>query len=232
MLAIEASASDDGSVSVVAVLTGQVVAARNQAVCQRAAALRRRADPPGVARPRGLWCTPRDTWSRPRAPLRLHRAEGPAVTGERFIPFRRTSIVTMCADEVPAEERDAFRAFTELLASLMHQEFRTRLEALKDTYHPFNPDTETRTIVELGPAERQAAQEHLVDELTALAEDANFERISTDDLGRAFVEESLMKVRLEADFEDFEEVVFYRRGVRTRQEEVRHLFGLRPATTE
>ena len=154
------------------------------------------------------------------------------MTGERFIPFRRTSIVTMCADEVPAEERDAFRAFTELLASLMHQEFRTRLEALKDTYHPFNPDTETRTIVELGPAERQAAQEHLVDELTALAEDANFERISTDDLGRAFVEESLMKVRLEADFDDFEEVVFYRRGVRTRQEEVTHLFGLRRRTIE
>ena len=35
MLAIEASASDDGSVSVVAVLTGQVVAARNQAVIVR-----------------------------------------------------------------------------------------------------------------------------------------------------------------------------------------------------
>lgn len=154
------------------------------------------------------------------------------MTGERFIPFRRTSIVTMCADEVPAEERKSFLAFTELLASLMHQEFRTRLEALKDTYHPFNPDIETRTIVELSPAERQAAQEHLVDELTALAEDANFERISTDDLGRAFVEESLMKVRLEADFDDFEEVVFYGRGVRTRQEEVTHLFGLRRRTIE
>ena len=134
------------------------------------------------------------------------------MTGERFIPFRRTSIVTMCADEVPDEERESFLAFTELLASLMHQEFRTRLEALKDTYHPFNPDTDTRTISELGPAERQAAGERLVDELTALAEDANFERISRDDLARAFDEESLMKVRLEADFDDFEHVVFYRRG--------------------
>jgi hypothetical protein len=76
------------------------------------------------------------------------------------------------------------------------------------------------------------AQQHLVDELTALAEDANFERISTDDLGRAFVEESLMKVRLEADFDDFEQVVFYRRGAHTRQEEVKHLFGLRRRTIE
>ena len=123
----------------------------------------------------------------------------------------------MCADEVPAEERESFQAFADLLASLIHQEFRTRLEALKDTYHPFNPDTDTRTIVELGPTKRRATQQRLVDELTALAEDANFERISRHDLGRAFVEESLIKVRLEADFDDFEQVVFYRRG-ETRRE--------------
>jgi len=154
------------------------------------------------------------------------------VTGERFIPFRRASIVTMCADDLPAEERESFRAFTELLASLLHHEFRARLDALKDTYHPFNPDTDTRTIVELDPTERQAAQERLVDELTALAEYANFERISGDDLSRAFTEESLVKVRLEADFDDFEQVVFYRRGERTRSEQVKDLFGLRRRTLE
>ena len=154
------------------------------------------------------------------------------MTGERFIPFRKTSIVTMCADEVPAEERESFLAFAELLASLLHHEFRGRLEELKDTYYPFNPDTGTRTIGELGPSERQAAQRRLVDGLTALAEDANFERISTDDLDRAFVEESLLKVRLEADFDDFEQIVFYRRGEHTRQEEVKHLFGLRRRTIE
>ena len=154
------------------------------------------------------------------------------MTGERFIPFRKSSVVTMCADEVAAGERESFQAFAELLASLLHHEFRARLEALKDTYYPFNPDADTRTMVELGPTERQAAQQRLVDELTALAEDANFERISSDDLGRAFVEESLLKVRLEADFDDFEQVVFYRRGVHTRQEELKHLFGLRRRTIE
>ena len=154
------------------------------------------------------------------------------MSGERFIPFRRTSIVTMCADDLPEQERESFLAFTELLASLLHQEFRTRLEALKDTYQPFNPNTDTRTLVELGPAEREAAEQRLVDELTALAEDANFERISTDDLDRAFTEESLVKVRLEADFDDFEQVVFYRRGAHTRQEQVKHLFGLRRRTIE
>jgi hypothetical protein len=154
------------------------------------------------------------------------------VIRERFIPFRKADVVTMCADEVPPEERESFQTFAELLASLLHHEFRGRLEALKDAYHPFDPDADTRTLVEIGPAERHAAQRHLVDELTALAEDANFERISTDDLGRAFAEESLMKVRLEADFDDFEDVVFYRRGEHTRQEEVKYLFGLRRRTIE
>jgi Protein of unknown function (DUF3754) len=154
------------------------------------------------------------------------------VTAERFIPFRKASIVTMCVDEVRAEERESFRAFVDLLASLLHHEFRSRLEVIKDTYHPFNPDSDTRSIVEPGPGERQAAQQRLVDELSALAEDANFERISVDDLGRAFAEESLMKVRLEADFDDFEQIVFYRRGEHTRREEVKQFFGLRRRTLE
>jgi hypothetical protein len=154
------------------------------------------------------------------------------VTGEQFIPFRKTSIVTMCADEVATEERESFQAFAELLASLLHHEFRARLETLKDSYHPFNPDADTRTIVELDAGERQEAQQRLVEELTALAEAANFERISSDDLDNAFTEESLLKVRLEADFDDFEQVVFYRRGEHTRQEEVKRLFGLRRRTIE
>jgi hypothetical protein len=159
-------------------------------------------------------------------------AERPAVTGEHFIPFRKTSIVEMCADDVPERERESFHGFTELLASLLHHEFRGRLEALKDAYHPFNPDADTRTVAELDADERRAAQERLVEELSELAQAANFERISTDDLNRAFEEESLMKVKLVADFDDFEQVLFYRRGEHHTSEQVKQLFGLRKRTIE
>lgn len=154
------------------------------------------------------------------------------MTAERFIPFRTTSIVAMCAQEVPAEEREPFQAVVRLLAGLLHHEFRTRLTTLKDAYYPFDPDTDTRRIVEVDPIERQAAQQLLVDELTALAEMANFDRISTDDLHGAFAEASLMKVRLEADFDDFEQILFYRRGEHTRRQEVRGLLRLRRRTIE
>jgi Protein of unknown function (DUF3754) len=149
------------------------------------------------------------------------------MAGERFIPFRKSDVVTMCVDEVPSAEQAPFRSFVELLESLLHQEFRGRLEALKDAYCPFNPDADVRTVREPSAAERDAAKHRLVEELSALAEAANFEQISADDLDRAFVEESLVKVRLEADFGDFEQVVFYRRGVHTREEEVKRWFGLR-----
>ena len=106
------------------------------------------------------------------------------MSDERFIPFRKSDVVTMCADEVSDEEREPFRAVVELLESLLHHEFRGRLEALKDAYYPFNPDVDVRSVREPGAAERDAAQERLVEELTALAEAANFERISPDDLDR------------------------------------------------
>ena len=152
------------------------------------------------------------------------------MTGERFIPFRKSDVVAMCADDLSDDEREPFRAFVELLESLLHHEFRARLEALKDAYSPFNPDADVHTIREPSAEEREAAQEHLVEELSALAEAANFEQISSDDLDRAFAEESLVKVRLEADFDDFEQIAFYRRGVRTRDEEVKRWFGLRRST--
>lgn len=151
---------------------------------------------------------------------------------ERFIPFRKSDVVTMCVDEVPDAQREPFRAVVELLDSLLHHEYRGRLEALKDAYAPFNPDADVRTIHEPTRQERHAAQTRLVQELTALAEAANFEQISAEDLDRAFVEESLVKVRLEADFDDFEQVVFYRRGVRTREEQVKRWFGLRRQTID
>ncbi|GAA4837242.1 hypothetical protein GCM10023201_27830 [Actinomycetospora corticicola] len=152
------------------------------------------------------------------------------MTGERFIPFRKTDVVAMCVDREPEADRESFRAFAELLSSLLHHEFRGRLEALKDAYHPFNPDSDTRTVVEPSEGERAEAQERVARELADLAEDANFVRISAEDLGQAFEQESLMKVRLDVDFDDFEQVVFYRRGETVRTEEVRQFFGLRRRT--
>ena len=67
-------------------------------------------------------------------------------SGEHFIPFRKTDVISMCADELPPAERESFLAFARMLTSLLHHRFHARIEALKDAYHPFNPEADTRTV--------------------------------------------------------------------------------------
>ncbi len=149
------------------------------------------------------------------------------MSGEHFIPFRKTDVITMCADELPAAERESFLGFTTMLASLLHHRFHARIEALKEAYHPFNPEADTRTILQLSRDERQAARQRLEEELAALARAANFTLIDPDDLDRAFTKHSLLKVRLAVDMNVVDKVMFFRRGESTRIRKVPTWLGLR-----
>lgn len=152
--------------------------------------------------------------------------------GERFIPFRKADIVSMCADELPSEERDAFRVFCAMLASLLHHEFHARIEALKDAYHPFNPQSDTRVVATVSTAERHAARQRLEEELAGLARAANFTEVDSQDLDRAFTEHSLLKVRLTAKLDMVDKIMIFRRGERVMTERVPIWFGLRRKTVE
>ncbi len=56
---------------------------------------------------------------------------------------------------------------------------------------------------------------------------ANFQKITETDLEEALKEESLFKIRLRVDFNDFEEVIFYQRGESTKEETLVKFFGLK-----
>lgn len=152
-----------------------------------------------------------------------------AAAGERFIPLRRSDLTDLCAARIRAGGGDAeyFVHSARLLEALFHHEFHARLERLKDLYAPFNPDLDARLLPEVSAADRGPRRDDLSAELEAVLEAANFERITDADLRSAMDEESLFRIRLHVDFDDFEQVVFYRRGETPRSEEVRTLFGLR-----
>ncbi|HCT81599.1 MAG TPA: DUF3754 domain-containing protein [Micromonosporaceae bacterium] len=152
------------------------------------------------------------------------------MNGEHFIPFRKADIVSMCADELPPDERESFLGFTRMLSSLLHHRFHERIEVLKDAYHNFNPEADTRTVAVLSPAERLAALQRLEEELAALARAANFTPIDPSELDRAFTEHSLLKVRLEVDHGVVDKILFFRRGESTRTRQVPTWFGLRRKT--
>jgi hypothetical protein len=147
----------------------------------------------------------------------------------RFIPFRKTDIVEMCAGDsrMPEGDADEFRDFCRILEALFHFEFHQRLETLKNCYAPFNPDTDTRIVTRYSQKEKDLLQKQLVSEMTAVLNAANFQKITAEDLEQALAEESLFNIRLEVDFSDFEDVIFFRRGESLRQETLVQFFGLR-----
>jgi hypothetical protein len=153
---------------------------------------------------------------------------GAPPTPQHFLPFRRRDVVEMCVGDSRLDEADAgsFRDVCRILGAVLHFEFHERLEALKDAYAPFDPDADTRQIRELPESERADCQRRLLVELRSLLDAANFEEVTERDLERAFESESLLKVRLHVEFDDFEDVAFFRRGETVRTATVRRLWGL------
>jgi hypothetical protein len=147
----------------------------------------------------------------------------------RFIPFRKTDIIAMCGEDsrMNAADLEEFRKLCRLLEALFHFEFHRSLETLKNCYAPFDPDADTRRLTEYLPQEKKQLQKKLVAELTAVLNSANFEQITAEDLEQALAEESLFKIRLEVDFDDFEDVIFFRRGESVKQETLVTFYGLR-----
>ena len=127
----------------------------------------------------------------------------------RFIPFRKADIVNMCIDESSwaTGQAEQFREFYRILDALFHFEFHRNLETLKNCYAPFNPDADTRLLTPHTPEEKRKLQKELVTELTAVLNAANFEQVTAGDLEQALTEESLFKIRLEVDFNDFDDAL-------------------------
>ena len=147
----------------------------------------------------------------------------------RFIPFRKSDIIEMCINDSRLSEHDQnlFRQFCHILGSLIHFEFHHQVEMLKDCYSPFNPDADTRLNYDYSEQEKKELHKKLVETLTAILNAANFEKITKTDLEEALKEESLFKIRLRVNFDDFEEVIFYQRGESTKEETLVKYFGLK-----
>lgn len=142
---------------------------------------------------------------------------------ERFIPFRKCDVISLC-EGVLSYDSSGFRTFSTLLVSRIHYQYHEQLEALKNSYRYFDPNKDTR---ELQPADerlRKQNQKAFSKGFASLLDAANFEKVTDEDLAAALSEESLFKVRLAVCFDDFDDVVFYRRGESVKTETVRTFF--------
>ena len=150
------------------------------------------------------------------------------MAAERFIPFRKTDIVHLCEKALPeTQSREDFAKLCTLLTNRIHFEYHQRLEHLKGNYAPFDPDRATRILAPTSESEQAQSKSRFVKAFTELLDAANFEKVTEQDLLEALNEESLFKVRLAVSFDDFEEVVFYRRGESKQTEILSSFWGLR-----
>jgi len=120
----------------------------------------------------------------------------------------------LTSELLPIEQHKAFKQFCSIYTSLFHAQSYAHLQNLKQLYLPFNPDRDTL----INAQENSGTQlTHLKDKLYAMLEDANYERISEDDLNEALNKISPYGVQVSVDFEDFAEVALFYRGSAIQQ---------------
>lgn len=153
------------------------------------------------------------------------------MAADRFIPFRKQDIIEMCTRELTHDDDGtSFQQFCQLLSNSFHVQYHQTLESLKNDYAPFDPNADTKQLEPFSQQQKAQCQARFAENFAQVLNAANFEKITEQDLQEALTEESLFKVRLEVEFDDFEQVVFYRRGESQLSETITSFFGLRKQT--
>lgn len=149
------------------------------------------------------------TTSEPRSPL-----SNRSVAREHFIPLRKVELLEalLAGHPLSADEVGKFRRFCQLAFGLVHRQFQATLEALKDDYAPFDPDADTRAILQPGEDELVGAEHRLFERFGWLLERGNFKRLAEEEIARALADRTAWGLNLAVDFEVFERLELYYRG--------------------
>ena len=107
---------------------------------------------------------------------------------ETFIPYTAKDVIQMCLRDGRLNQSDerSFESLSQLLSSIFHFEFHRELEALKDAYCPFDPDSDTQPLDPLSEEDKASAQSRLLTGLTNILEKANYQQIGRHELGCPF----------------------------------------------
>lgn len=138
------------------------------------------------------------------------------IEAARYVPQRVRALSGALADHPWSHDGDAperFREFARLVAALYHFEFHDR----------------EQTVVELWEhlADGRDVADRFSTELSGLLDGANYEALSMAELEDALERESLLKVSLDVDLDDYEELMVYHRGAHADTVELRRWKGLR-----
>jgi hypothetical protein len=133
---------------------------------------------------------------------------------EAFIPYPRRDIVQLCLNDgrLGQDSAQMFESFCDLLSAYYHFKFHDRLEALKENYRIFNPNTEIQPLFEETFQEREQMARAVVTTFEQVLEQANYYPLPQETIQRSLQERSLIQLKTDVDFDDFEDFLCYYRG--------------------
>lgn len=133
---------------------------------------------------------------------------------EAFIPYSRKDIIEICLEDGNLEkaELQKFQDFCLLLSAYYHFKFHYTMEKLKENYAPFNPDADTKSRTNYTTAQLGEMEANVVAGFQTILEQANYAPVSQENLQKAFQEASLIELKTNVDFNDFDQMVCYYRG--------------------
>lgn len=133
---------------------------------------------------------------------------------EAFIPYRRADIIALCLKDgqLDGAEADAFQAFCEILTAFYHFQLHQHLETIKHAYAFYDPDAEVQPLFEPTLQEYESSGAQLIEAFQNILERANYCAMPEATIRQALDNRSLIALRTEVDFEDFEQFLCYYRG--------------------
>ncbi|MBL8565451.1 MAG: DUF3754 domain-containing protein [Hyphomicrobiaceae bacterium] len=172
----------------------------------------------------------KDTPLTPHAPVPLEEAEklldvARDPSRETFIPVTRSALMDrLTATEAwPPKIAAEARRFFRYLDYWRHQQYTSRILDLEHSYEPFSPDSDLLQTRKYTETDRKRMQQRVIEGMEHLLEQANFRRISPDDVSLILTRESHYGLDLHVDFTVFEDVLIYYRGASTRRDRRRTL---------
>ncbi|MDJ0583317.1 MAG: DUF3754 domain-containing protein, partial [Crocosphaera sp.] len=133
---------------------------------------------------------------------------------ESFIPLRRTDLINLCLEEgkFQGEDKQLFKEFCDILSAFFHFRFHATLETIKDNYTLFNPNADVQPLTEPNLEEYETMQTAVIKGFKYILERANYIRLSDEIIQKSLDEKSLINLKTDVDFNDFEEFYCYYRG--------------------
>ena len=137
---------------------------------------------------------------------RFHERDG-------FIPIARKDLIQHCLEDGRLCETDQqkFENFCEILTAYYHYHFHHKSERLKEAYAPFDPDADIE-IKQSSQLDLDRKEADVLEIFEDLADRANYYAISEEKVRETFEKETMIKLRTDVDFNEFDRFACYYRG--------------------